>query len=714
LRVGCAERKLDGGIHGSDSLLNPPLGGLIPLAAFADFDDESDRSDSELSRSFSGDARPRRMTDDAVRSSDEHWASDEGEAAAYGSDSEQSDNADAADLNSGSELSDSDDPAENDGMLPDSTPASRNHLLDISDSSDSEAAGSNDVLPEPLSAASVAIANQAKERELTVLRALASKMAGEEFWLEAFARSVSLSVKAVRRALKRLDLLNFIDDSGGRVRYADPVRVTNLLNAREPGANADPLGKVLHLGRWRSVKSLTARRILPNGTLQGHVKLSSHHHAAIWLDLESFDAVGKSAVVALINPPVEPSKTKPPRKRKKNISQRSVKRQNARNRKSYQSSKQRARAAQTEEEREVFRDIDAERKRQLREKNKAKRKKQLLFPKDAVIGTKAEAVEKVGMWDAEAEQEYKAGAADRANFLADTGEGNWADCLMKFRKLMEIGNIRFCACCSEMHAESEGKRFSLNSGNEKATCPLIPGGLLAGMQAKLINNRRNDDEIQHPLNPDRLGLQRLRDDTREAKDLVLCWRRFLTAAGDAKEVEAGICEETEEIQLCNRCIDPLRRNPPLMPARAMANNLSYLPVPIQLKDLRVTERNAVSGARAALWIVNLERHDIVNTRAPSAGRQADKHHKFKRGAIILPQDVLSVAASLPPPPDDLSDMLFVNFLKSSDAHTDEVQLEDCVGVRYSKVKAALEYMVANPTVKKVLVRWIFVSDFVSV
>jgi len=672
----------------------------MPLNAFSVMDDDA----PGVLPSTAARARPRPMTDDAAAESDEHWDSDV-DGGQRGSDldsdnaMEESASPSQSDLESDPEQSDLDDPAVRDGMLSDTTPAPRrNRLMQMTDSSGSDISDAEDPLPnglsEPLSAGDAALAERAKQRQLAVLKALSLKMPGEEVLLEQFAMSVNLSVNGVRKTLRKLELSSFIDSSGARLRAADPVRVANMLKARDPsGQLPPPLGQVKHLGRWRSVLALTARKTLSNGMVQGHVRLSSHHHTAVWINATDFDDVGMSALIGLADQAV-PDKRKSPRRRSKKNSQFAAKQQRARHRQQSALFMQKVRADQTEEQRQTVRDYDAERKRQLREKNKAKRKKKMEFPKDVTIGDKSDAIERTGMWDLLAEQEYKQGSDARSDFLLDSGEGNWADCLMRFRKLMDIGNIRFCACCSEMHLERDGKRYSLNQDNPLATAPPIPAKLLSGMQEKLVNDRRDDHEIQHAKHADRPGLQLL-------NGLTLCWRRFVTARADAEELEAGISEETEEIQLCDRCIDPLRRNPALIPARAMANNLAYLPVPVQLQDLRVSERNVIAAARAALWIVNLERHDNVNSRTPSVGGRSDKYHKFKKSAIVFPQDVLSIAAALPAAPDDLSDMLFVNFLKSSDAIPDKVQLDDCIGVRHSKVKAALDYMVSNPTVAKV-------------
>ena len=131
---------------------------------------------------------------------------------------------------------------------------------------------------------------------------------------------------------------------------------------------------------------------------------------------------------------------------------------------------------------------------------------------------------------------------------------------------MNSDAVRWCACCSEFTQSYE--QFSLNPDRPQLGC-LVLGDQLCDTMRKVLNNSYRRP-IQQALAPAQPGLADL--------GLVLCWRRYLTAASDDQEVEAGINEAAETMTLCKLCLHHLQKAK-ARPPRSLANRLQYLAVP---------------------------------------------------------------------------------------------------------------------------------------
>ncbi len=168
-----------------------------------------------------------------------------------------------------------------------------------------------------------------------------------------------------------------------------------------------------------------------------------------------------------------------------------------------------------------------------------------------------------------------------------------------------------CACCGEIVLDFN--RFALNPLKESKDYTLITDALLRNVKALLKDT--DNRPIQLPLHPERTGLALL-------TGLALQWRYYPHADSEA-EVPAGIDEDSETIVFCKKCRGELVRGK--LPARALANNLVFAPVPPELKHLSVAERQTVAIARLSIFIMNLEQYDKVS--------------KIPSNANLMPLDV---------------------------------------------------------------------------
>jgi hypothetical protein len=161
--------------------------------------------------------------------------------------------------------------------------------------------------------------------------------------------------------------------------------------------------------------------------------------------------------------------------------------------------------------------------------------------------------------------------------------------------------------------------------------------------------------------------------------------------------------------VCTTCLKELNRQ--RLPARALANDLVFAPVPEELKGLTLAERQVVAIARLQLYVINLEQYDNVSARGvpgtrPGDTRRSDQHLSFKGTVIAFPQDPLSTYKAWPISPAELSDLLFVNFLRRTDTMPQTAKIARLLGVRRSKIRPALQYLIKNVTFRKVLFTWI--------
>ena len=217
-------------------------------------------------------------------------------------------------------------------------------------------------------------------------------------------------------------------------------------------------------------------------------------------------------------------------------------------------------------------------------------------------------------------------------FPARASDQQIADSINAFRKRVAADSASaVCAVCGEFSTDTSV--WALNRADNASGAKLISKALLNNLKAVLQNCLDRPIQTASCSLADKPGLQELEG---------LCLQRWYYANREDSDADrktaAGVCEAAETITLCACCEMSIKRKQ--LPARALANDLVFKPVPACLKGLTIAERLVVSAARLWVKLIQLQLHDKASGRdVPDKNaqdsRRPDMHFKLKGNCIAF-------------------------------------------------------------------------------
>jgi hypothetical protein len=172
-----------------------------------------------------------------------------------------------------------------------------------------------------------------------------------------------------------------------------------------------------------------------------------------------------------------------------------------------------------------------------------------------------------------------------------------------------------------------------------------------------------------------------------------------------EEHVGGVNEEKELITICKSCLR--RLNAQKLPQYSLANNLAWLPRPAVLLNLTFLELKLVQLFRTSLYVVELHttwsdepiKRSIINDNVTIRERPFQLHLRGNVSAFC--QDTPSLEAIWPMSPENLADLVQVVLISPFKPSENDKSLLKTLGVRRDVVRAALEYMLQDPTMRSI-------------
>ncbi|KAH9829283.1 uncharacterized protein C8Q71DRAFT_718439, partial [Rhodofomes roseus] len=145
----------------------------------------------------------------------------------------------------------------------------------------------------------------------------------------------------------------------------------------------------------------------------------------------------------------------------------------------------------------------------------------------------------------------------------------------------------------------------------------------------------------------------------------------------AVHVRDGLCF----LDVCSTCLNGLRHH--LLPRRALANGLWVGDVPLCLQSLTFVEKLVISKYRHNACVVEVNQ-----------GKGVPGQRKMRANAIIFPQPIGNVYTVLPPPREDLDEVLAILFIGPCVPSEPDYRRTPLL-VRHRVIVEALNWLISN-------------------
>lgn len=589
--------------------------------------------------------------------------------------------------------------------------------------------------------------NPTPERRL--LEYLDGAQPGEEKFLSSIAKHLQLSINALQSVLATLDMTKYLTGSGESIRLQiDNAHVRQRLIALDAAAARVPetqerkrerlaqqytskLGSVTisrnaqRDAKRQGLKRITEVRLHTRSDgfeeVQGRVELNNGKK--MWVSEEHFDAAGLNTLAAAVYEHQLLSRhEQDEQKRLRRVASKEASRRTRQRRPELKQQQAVKAVTENERQKEKRRALTAEEKEKLKDQRELKKAIKQLEAKTAAqttvnfnrhlyvseddpayVGSRGPG--QVQQLQSQ-ERKVSEAVAQQRPFPAVATPSDQAEAWNRTVSILKSSaHWPVCATCGEHHPQDQVDRYALNleakdaDGQSVLRLPQVKPmtDTLLGNLVKVLRNRHRCPHLQQPLTK-KPKLQALRK-------MPLMLRSKLSVETEAPEHPAGLNEDLELLNICQTCHERLSKGK--LPARALENNLWVGPIPDVLKNLTIAERLCLAPARLQIRLLHLSLYDRVFGRdVPDQShrdlRRPDQHAKIKGNAIFLPQDPVALYNTWPLRPEELHQQLYVTFLSKDEKLPENlVPLERVIGVRRSVLKAAIEYLVNNPSYQEV-------------